>query len=175
MADQVDHKDTKKRKLDVDRVNSELSQKELQRYILEIAKEPVVFLNRISKWKCLDWTPRTLAKDLSNVRTRFRFCPRVSSPEYRFEPKEVVMETDCQFLEGTFGDFYEWLTCEENSLGLAFGKYPRKGKQTYLRSLQLRLAYLKVRNYYSLVRVGTNLQSGGCVERAFSLHQFIIL
>lgn len=119
----------KRRKLDIDRVHINLSQKELQRYILEIAKEPVVFLDKISDWKSLSWTPETLAKQLSNARTRFRFCPRVSSCEYRFPAKHAVMETDCQFAEGTFDDFYKWLTCtEENSPDLGFRKFPRKGK-----------------------------------------------
>ena len=119
----------KKRRLDIDRVHINLSQKELQRYILEIAKEPVVFLDKISDWRSLAWTPETLTKQLSKVRTRFRFCPRISSSEYCFPAKHAVMETDCQFIEGTFEDFYEWLTCDEANLqNLAFGKFPRKGK-----------------------------------------------
>ncbi len=119
----------KKRRLDIDRVHINLSQKELQRYILEIAKEPVVFLDKISDWRGLAWTPETLTKQLSKVRTRFRFCPRISSSEYCFPAKHAVMETDCQFIEGTFEDFYEWLTCDETNLqNLAFGKFPRKGK-----------------------------------------------
>ena len=118
----------KKRRLDIDRVHINLSQKELQRYILEIAKDPVVFLGKISDWKCLAWTPESLTKQLSHIRTRFRFCPRTSSRQYCFPAKRVVMETDCQFMEGTFKDFHEWLTCDEaKSTTTAFGKFPRKG------------------------------------------------
>ena len=119
----------KKRRLDIDRVHINLSQKELQRYILEIAKEPVVFLDKISNWKSLAWTPESLAKQHSNVRTRFRFCPRISSSEYRFPAEHAVMETDCQFVEGSFADFHDWLTCDEANLqNSAFEKFPRKGK-----------------------------------------------
>jgi hypothetical protein len=134
----AEHVAPKKRKLDIDRVHINLSQKELQRYILEIAKEPLVFLDKISDWRSLAWTPESVSKQLSNVRTRFRFCPRTSSSEYCFPAKHAVMETDCQFMEGTFGDFHEWLTCDEaKSTNLAFGKFPRKGKMwniIYLRS-----------------------------------------
>jgi HSPB1-associated protein 1 len=119
----------KKRRLDIDRVHINLSQKELQRYILEIAKEPVVFLDKISDWKSLAWTPEILAKQLSDVRTRFRFCPRISSSEYCFPAQHAIMETDCHFVEGTFEDFYKWLTCDEANLqNSAFEKFPRKGK-----------------------------------------------
>lgn len=119
----------KKRKLEIDRLPINLSQKEIHRYILEIAKEPVVFLDKISDWKSLAWTPEHLAKQFPNVRTRFRFCPRISSNKYSFPVKQAVMETDCQFMEGSFDDFYEWLTCDEEiSSKCAFGEFPRKGK-----------------------------------------------
>ena len=124
----------KKQRLDIDRVHINLSQEKLQRYILEIVKEPVVFLDKISDWKSLAWTPKSLAKQLSNVRTRFRFCPRTSSSEYRFPAKHAVRETDCQFMDGTFGDFYEWLICDNlsniNAENTAFAMFPRKGKIT---------------------------------------------
>ena len=124
----------KKRRLDIDRVHINLSQEKLQRYILEIVKEPVVFLDKINAWKSLAWTPESLAKQLSNVRTRFRFCPRTSSSEYRFPAKHAVMETDCKFIDGTFEDFHEWLICDslndKNSQNSAFASFPRKGKIT---------------------------------------------
>ena len=166
MAEQ-DNKKAKRRKLDVDRIRCNLSQAEFRRYIMEIVKEPVVFLNRIAECKCLSWTPKSLAEDLSLVRTRFRFCARASSPEYGFAAKAVVMETDCHYLEGTFVDFYEWLTCEENCSGLAFEKYPRKGNKESIYILINHLPWLPVCDVHGSPKVNCSSKSVTAAGQTF--------
>ncbi|XP_046850826.1 HSPB1-associated protein 1-like isoform X2 [Xenia sp. Carnegie-2017] len=101
---------------DVDCVHTNLSDKHLRRYILELAKEPIIFLDQITSWKCLNWTPKSLAKDLFDVRTRFRLCPRITSEKYRFPAKQAVMETECDYVVATISEFYQWLSLDHEKL-----------------------------------------------------------
>ena len=119
---------------DVDRVHTDLSDKHLRRYILELAKEPIIFLDQITSWKCLNWTPKSLAKDLFDVRTRFRLCPRITSEKYRFPAKQAVMETECDYVVATISEFYQWLSSDHEKLpnNNPFAQFLQKGKTPYL-------------------------------------------
>ena len=96
-------------------INEVLSPSDAHRMIMEELTEPVVFTNMLkssASWeKALGLTPQTLASLAPKLRTKFKICPRVGSKEYKekFKQHETVFETQCTFVEATFGDFCEWL------------------------------------------------------------------
>lgn len=96
-------------------IKETLSPSDARYKIMEELKEPVVFTNMLKSsvsWeKALALTPQTLASLVPNLRTKFKICPRLCSKEYedRFIKHETVFETQCTFVEATFGDFCEWL------------------------------------------------------------------
>jgi len=97
---------------------------------MEELMEPVVFINMLKSspsWeKGLGLTPQTLASLVPKLKTKFKICPRVGSREYqeRFKMHETVFETQCTFVEATFGDFCEWL--EEPSVSDSNEGIPEK-------------------------------------------------
>lgn len=101
-------------------INETLSSSDANRKIMEELTEPVVFTNMLkssASWeKGLELTPQTLASLVPKLRTKFKICPRIGSREYqeRFKEHETVFETQCIFVEASFGDFCEWL--EEPSI-----------------------------------------------------------
>ena len=96
-------------------INETLSPSDAHHKIMEELTEPVVFTNMLkssASWeKALGLTPQSLASLAPKLRTKFKICPRVGSKEYqeRFRVHETVFETQCTFVEATFGDFCEWL------------------------------------------------------------------
>ena len=96
-------------------INEVLSPSDAHRMIVEELTEPVVFTNMLkssASWeKALGLTPQTLASLVPKLRTKFKICSRVGSKEYKekFKQHETVFETQCTFVEATFGDFCEWL------------------------------------------------------------------
>ena len=103
-------------------INETLSPSDAHHKIMEELTEPVVFTNMLkpsASWqKALGLTPQTLASLVPRLRTKFKICPRVGSQEYgeKFQQHETVFETQCTFVEATFGDFCEWL--EETSTSI---------------------------------------------------------
>lgn len=72
--------------------------------------EPIVFDGAARQWTCLRWTPEFLASEVGDLRTRFRFCSRANSSTNELSPyKKAIMETDCEFEEASFGEFFQWL------------------------------------------------------------------
>ena len=90
--------------------------KETSLFILNLT-EPAVFHGYISKWKCRLWTPEFFGRELAQLSTRFRFFPRSNSPCLEILSSRPVMETDCDFQEGTFQEFYSWLKGDETGAG----------------------------------------------------------
>lgn len=93
-----------------------LPPKETSLFILELT-EPAVFHGYISNWKCRHWTPEFFSKELAQLSTRFRFSPRSDSSCLNFSSSKPVMESDCEFQEGTFHEFYSWLKGDEIGAG----------------------------------------------------------
>lgn len=72
--------------------------------------EPIVFDGAARQWTCSLWTPEFLASEVGDLRTRFRFCSRANSSANEPSPyKKAIMETDCEFEEASFGEFFQWL------------------------------------------------------------------
>lgn len=71
---------------------------------------PIVFDGAARQWTCSQWTPEFLASEVGDLRTRFRFCCRAKSSANELSPyKKAIMETDCDFEEASFGEFFQWL------------------------------------------------------------------
>ena len=75
-------------------------------------KEPLVVKGQLDLWtKSGFWHPTQICKHLGSKTTTFKISPRRDTPAYRrhFREKEVVFETQCDFIETTFHNFLEWL------------------------------------------------------------------
>ena len=101
---------------DIDDIYDVFSPKETSSLIFGQNK-PVVFHEYILNWKCRHWSPEYFCTELAQLSTRFRFFPRSSYPNFKFQSYKPVMETDCEFLEGTFLEFYSWLQGDERNAG----------------------------------------------------------
>jgi len=87
-----------------------ISNDEKHRIHLLNRTKPIVFDGAARQWTCSQWTPEFLASEVGDLRTRFRFCSRANSSASELSPyKKTIMETDCEFEEASFGEFFEWL------------------------------------------------------------------
>ncbi len=75
-------------------------------------REPLVIKGQLDSWiQSGSWIPSQICKHLGSKTTTFKISPRRGTPAYRmhFREKEVVFETQCDFVETTFHNFLEWL------------------------------------------------------------------
>lgn len=83
-------------------------------------REPLVIKGQLGLWiESGVWDPSQICKHLGSKTTTFKISPRRGTPAYRrhFREKEVVFETQCDFIVTTFHNFLEWLesTCTPDS------------------------------------------------------------
>ncbi|XP_035683540.1 HSPB1-associated protein 1-like [Branchiostoma floridae] len=64
---------------------------------------PAVFKGMVEDWPALKWSPARLAQVLENRTLRFRTGPRNPAS------KDVLWETDCEYIDATLQQFCEWL------------------------------------------------------------------
>ena len=88
---------------EVERISLISNAEKLRSHLLN-RTEPIVFDGAARQWTCSQWTPEFLASEVGDLRTRFRFCSRANS-----SAKKAIMETDCEFEEASFGEFFQWL------------------------------------------------------------------
>ena len=94
---------------EVERISLISNAEKLRIHLLNRA-EPIVFDGAARQWTCSRWTPEFLASEVGDLRTRFRFCSRANSSTNELSPhKKAIMETDCEFEEASFGEFFQWL------------------------------------------------------------------
>lgn len=90
--------------------SSVLPTREKLHSIVLTQEEPFVFIGAISGWECARWDPEYIARELADIQTRFRFCAHRNT-------KFPVMETDCEFENGTFVNFCYWLKGDKERAG----------------------------------------------------------
>lgn len=98
----------KARHHEVERISLIYNPEKLRIHLLN-RTEPIVFDGAARQWTCSQWTPEFFATEVGDLRTRFRFCSRANSPANETPYKKAIMETDCEFEEASFGEFFQWL------------------------------------------------------------------
>ena len=109
MADERGLHVNKTRRREVERISLISNPEKLRIHILN-RTEPSVFDGAAREWTCSEWTPEFLASEVGDLRTSFRFCARTSSSTSENPCNRAIMETDCEFEEGSFGEFIQWLS-----------------------------------------------------------------
>ena len=85
---------------------------ELRETILTKFDQPLVFKGKTDSWKfARTWSPREICHLLGHKRTTFKICPKYGTEAFRksFKENEAIFETQCEYVEGRFSDFQEWL------------------------------------------------------------------
>ena len=75
-------------------------------------REPLVIRGQLNSWTKLNlWSPNELCQRLGDKTTTFKISPKRGTPAFhkRFGEKEVVFETQCNYVVTTFSNFLEWL------------------------------------------------------------------
>ena len=100
---------------------------ELKHIILKDLQMPKVFKHKIDSWgEVFTWSPQMLCGILGDEEMEFKLCPRRGTALYkeRFSDAQVVYETDCSYVRGTFNNLKEWF--EEYCGGKSCSLVPRK-------------------------------------------------
>ncbi len=90
----------------------------LKQFILRDLKSPILFKDTIKSWSNpLTWTPEQICRNLANVTTTFKVCPKKHSPYYktRFSDNEVLFETDCDYIEAKYKDMLLWFNNNDDT------------------------------------------------------------
>ena len=85
---------------------------ELRDAILTKSDQPMVFKGKTDSWTfARTWSPTEICQILRHKQTTFKICPRHGTDAFhkRFKENEVIFETQCEYVEGSFLDFKEWL------------------------------------------------------------------
>ena len=86
--------------------------------LFKARREPLVIKGQLNSWtKSRFWTPNNICRHLGSKTTAFKISPKRDSPIFqkRFSEKEVVYETQCDYVETTFNNFLEWLDCSSST------------------------------------------------------------
>lgn len=73
-------------------------------------REPLVVKGQLSSWGI--WDHSKICKLLGSKTTTFKISPKRGTSAFlrQFKKKEVVFETQCDFVEATFDNFLQWLS-----------------------------------------------------------------
>ena len=85
---------------------------ELKDAILTKFDKPLVFKGMIDSWTFARmWSPIEICQMLKYKQTTFKIGPKYGTDAFRkhFKENDVIFETQCDYIEGNFSDFQEWL------------------------------------------------------------------
>ena len=81
-------------------------------------REPLVIKGQLNSWtKSGFWKPSQICKNLGSKTTTFKISPRRDTLAFHnhFREKEVVFETQCDYVETSFHNFLAWLNSSPDS------------------------------------------------------------
>lgn len=81
-------------------------------------REPLVVKCQLKSWtESRLWMPHNICKHLGSKSTTFKISPKRDTPAFRkqFREKEVVYETQCDYVVTTFDNFLMWLDSDQST------------------------------------------------------------